>query len=288
MFVFVLNIHHPHSIQITCPGVYLCSRNRDVELTVSTLHTHHKSATMPPTFPLCVHQTFTVEQRTDKIDNGRTDSNRLTLASLHRYIADAPVTFTLWHCSRRLAHVTAKLTDLINGGKRAHIIMQPSNCFPGSIAPLLEVSASMELLTPCTCCGGQTAFNSIAETAVKSMRCVDREAARSCSMSSVDVEKCALPMRQRPVCHGRPTTATEATKCAANDQRCEAALLNVDFVCDRCQNACSARSGPLPPRPENPQSMVSDISLWLQAIHPASCAACVEYREYFGDVTAFL
>lgn len=241
---------------------------------------------MPPIFPLCVHQTFTVEQSTDTIGNDRTDSNRLTLASLNRFIASAPITFALWHCSRRLAHATTSLADLINSGKRTHIIMQPSHCFPGSIAPRLEASASMELLTPCTCCGGQSAVDSMAEAAIKSMRfdAVDR-AARSCSMLSEDFEKCVLPMRQRPVCHGRPTTATKATKCAANWQRSEAALLNVDFVCNRCQNACSTRSVPSPRLAEKMQSIGSDISLWLQAIHPANCAICVEYREYFGDVT---
>lgn len=219
------------------------------------------------------------------------DTNRLTLDSLQRRIASAAVTFTLWHCSQRLAHVTTRMSDLTNVGRRAPILMQPSYCFPGSIAPCLEARASVELVTSCNCCGGQAAVSAVstnadAEKSDRPKRC-DVEHCRSESASGASVHgcTCALPMRQRPVCHGRPTKSTTTTTAssAKNGWQNNAALSNVvDFVCARCQSACSTHSSP--PQTAKPATETSDFSLWLQSVHPTNCAICAEYREYFGDV----
>lgn len=47
--------------QITCPGVWLCQNNGDVELSITALGYTFSGKPLKPRFPLCYHEKFTMD-----------------------------------------------------------------------------------------------------------------------------------------------------------------------------------------------------------------------------------
>ncbi|XP_037032041.1 uncharacterized protein LOC119071280 [Bradysia coprophila] len=137
---------------ITCPGVWLCQNNGDVELSIAALGYTFSGKPQKPRFPLCYHEKFTM-------DGYFSDVN--SVEELEKALNDEQINFTLWQKGRRLAYYLNRIGVILNytGCMNNNfatidnaIIMTKGSCFPGTISPKIEYTASIEFNTKCMQC----------------------------------------------------------------------------------------------------------------------------------------
>ncbi|XP_011867474.1 PREDICTED: spermatogenesis-associated protein 6 [Vollenhovia emeryi] len=130
---------------VTCPGVWLCP-NGKVALRINTLDSCAETHRISPIFPLLFHDKFTF---------GKIFARRISLTELQSALEQEFLYAELiqWAtpASRgiTLATFETNLTDLLYpapcfkgllAGVDIDLLMEPTKCFPGIIAPKIEVS----------------------------------------------------------------------------------------------------------------------------------------------------
>lgn len=137
-----LNVH-----AVTCPGVWLCP-NGKVALRIDTLDSRAESHPVRPIFPLLFHEQFTF----DKIFARRISLTELQSALEREFLYAELIQWASPTASHRgivLATFETNLADLLYptpcfkgllAGVDIDLLMEPSKCFPGIIAPKIEVS----------------------------------------------------------------------------------------------------------------------------------------------------
>lgn len=113
------------------------------------------------------------------------------------------IEFALWQNGRRLAYYTGRMGILLDrtvpGQQTTHstetdLIMKPSSCFPGTIAPKIELLASIDIIETCRSCKSYV------------FRTLRRPVSRQFDNDSKPEKVKPLDIRQlhqRPVCHSR-------------------------------------------------------------------------------------
>ncbi|KMQ89267.1 spermatogenesis-associated protein 6-like isoform x2 protein [Lasius niger] len=136
----------PQSSQVTCPGVWLCPSGK-VALRIDALDFCAESRRINPIFPLLFHDRFTFS----KIF-ARTASLAELQRTLEREFLYAELIQWTTPAHRRgitLATFEINLADLLYpapcfkgllAGVDVDLLMEPTKCFPGIIAPKIEVS----------------------------------------------------------------------------------------------------------------------------------------------------
>lgn len=133
---------------MTCPGVCLCPSG-DVELSLTCLQYHFRTAPKSPRFPILLHETFTV--------NGFYREYFARREEFERMLSAEPLECNLWQNGRRLAHFKGPLINLLDSdsvrtlrssgnGFPCDLILKPSTCFPGIIGPKCVMRVEMDVV----------------------------------------------------------------------------------------------------------------------------------------------
>lgn len=141
------------------------------------------------------------------------------------YVASENIEIILWQNSRRLAYYIGKIRDILHwehcnetfaANVHNEILMIPAKCFPGSIAPKLELSVRICIKEKCSNCRMMV----MTEKTLKPKDICDTNETggrkfRSCSNCSQTKQSISgyesggdhrseKYFRQRSVCHSRP------------------------------------------------------------------------------------
>ncbi|XP_012220626.2 spermatogenesis-associated protein 6 [Linepithema humile] len=134
---------HVHAV--TCPGVWLCP-NGKVALRIDTLDRREESRQVSPIFPLLFHDRFTfskVFSRTVSLaELQRTLEQELLYAELIQWVTPGDRGIIMATFETNLADLlypTSYFKGLL-AGVDVDLLMEPTKCFPGIIAPKIEVS----------------------------------------------------------------------------------------------------------------------------------------------------
>lgn len=182
-------------------------RGGDVELTLVSLGYNFRASPMEPKFPLCFHEKFYIEGAYTNVENitvlGKilcnSDSNLFynTYFEISLFIlANEPIDIALWQQGRRLAYYSGKLGPLLQlhscdasteSRVDTDLIMTRANCFPGSIAPKIQLSVRTQIVDKCLSC--KVSFS-------RSLKRPYQSVSESHLNPSVQTFR-----RQKPVCH---------------------------------------------------------------------------------------
>ncbi|XP_069703288.1 uncharacterized protein [Periplaneta americana] len=144
MSVKSMNVYVELDIQaVTCPGVWLCP-NGKIALKIFMFETSARTSHLPPVFPLLYHQKFIFQ---------KTFSNVRYLADLQHLFGKEFLYTELVQCSGSTGVVLASFettvfellypSPCVKGliaGVDVDLLMEPTSCFPGILAPKIEIS----------------------------------------------------------------------------------------------------------------------------------------------------
>ncbi|KAJ6629750.1 hypothetical protein Bhyg_16393 [Pseudolycoriella hygida] len=244
---------------ITCPGVWLCQKSGDVELSIATLGYTFAGRPLKPRFPLCYHEKFSM----DGYFSGVT-----SVLELEKALDEEQISFTLWQKGRRLAYHVNKIGVILNytgclNGKFAitdnAIIMSRASCFPGTISPKIEYTASIKFMTECMRCSRGMPRESFRER---------RNIANLCEKRNISNEKNV--MRQNPVCH---THAKQKHRWRRNKD-----------VDNRCEEMCNENNDHRNTNNGSELQTTVQQSEFFGSIHSEKeCCICLKYSSIFDS-----
>ncbi|KAJ4439656.1 hypothetical protein ANN_07784 [Periplaneta americana] len=144
MSVKSMNVYVELDIQaVTCPGVWLCP-NGKIALKIFMFESSARTSHLPPVFPLLYHQKFIFQ---------KTFSNVRYLADLQHLFGKEFLYTELVQCSGSTGVVLASFettvfellypSPCVKGliaGVDVDLLMEPTSCFPGILAPKIEIS----------------------------------------------------------------------------------------------------------------------------------------------------
>ncbi|KAL5282568.1 hypothetical protein ACFFRR_005585 [Megaselia abdita] len=116
-------------LQITCPGVWLCT-NGFLEITIKCMGHFFKSSLFEPKFPVFCYQRFYIEGRLESVS---------CYHELHEILKTEKFEISLWQNGRRLAFYNGRINDILMRDN-IEIIMTTNRSFPGIVGPKLQVS----------------------------------------------------------------------------------------------------------------------------------------------------
>lgn len=103
-----------------------------------------RSKAIPSRFPLFVHETF-------KMEGNYKDILDVSTNTIEQLLCNEPIDFALWQNGRRLAHYTDRLGRILHhnghGTVTIELIMIPSSCFPGRLAPKLKMQTFCDIVS---------------------------------------------------------------------------------------------------------------------------------------------
>ncbi|XP_014483271.1 PREDICTED: uncharacterized protein LOC106748869 [Dinoponera quadriceps] len=186
---------------VTCPGVWLCP-NGKVALRIDILNSCAESRRISPIFPLLFHDRFAFSKVFTRI---------ISLAELQRTLEQEFLYVELiqWVTANgrgvTLATFETNLADLLYpapcfkgllAGVDVDLLMEPTKCFPGIIAPKIEVSTKTvveEVPSPCD--------TSMSKCYVVNPKMINSKQTATCGQRKRPVKGI---IRQRRVCHTKP------------------------------------------------------------------------------------
>lgn len=130
---------------VTCPGVWLCP-NGKVALRINTLNSCTESRRISPIFPLLLHDKFTFSKIFTRIvsltELQHTLEREFLYAELIQWITPVGRGIVLATFEINLADLLypAPCFKGLLAGVDVDLLMEPTKCFPGIIAPKIEVS----------------------------------------------------------------------------------------------------------------------------------------------------
>ncbi|KAJ9587587.1 hypothetical protein L9F63_018969, partial [Diploptera punctata] len=145
MSVKLFNVNIELDIQaVTCPGVWLCP-NGNVVLKVYIFGSIAKTSTLKPIFPLLYHQKFIFTKTLNSVHNladvQYVLSKELLYAELIQYCGCQGTVLATFETSLlQLLYPSPCLRKGLIAGVDVNLLMEPTRCFPGILAPKIEVS----------------------------------------------------------------------------------------------------------------------------------------------------
>ncbi|EFN77968.1 Uncharacterized protein C9orf68-like protein, partial [Harpegnathos saltator] len=195
---------------VTCPGVWLCP-NGKVALRMDTLNSRAESRRISPIFPLLFHDRFAFSKVFARI---------VSLAELQRaleqeFLYAELIQWVTTTTSRGiiLATFETNLADLLYpapcfkgllAGVDVDLLMEPTKCFPGIIAPKIEVSTKTvveEVLGPCD--------TSMSKCYVVNPKMINSKQTATCGQTKRSVKGI---IRQRRVCHTKSKPRSQSCR----------------------------------------------------------------------------
>ncbi|XP_032679630.1 spermatogenesis-associated protein 6 [Odontomachus brunneus] len=218
---------------VTCPGVWLCP-NGKVALLINTLNSCVESQRISPIFPLLFHDRFTFSKVFTRIasltDLQRTLEQEFLHAELIQWVTMTGRGITLATFETNLADLLypAPCFKGLLAGVDIDLLMETTKCFPGIIAPKIEVSTKTvveEVLSP--------SDTSMSKCYVVNPKMINSKQTTTCDQRKRPVKGI---IRQRRVCH---------TKSKLRSQSCRPYRQRSSSVDDshRCRCITSHRTG---------------------------------------------
>ncbi|XP_011647616.1 spermatogenesis-associated protein 6 isoform X1 [Pogonomyrmex barbatus] len=134
-----------NAVQVTCPGVWLCS-NGKVALQINALDSYAESRRISPIFPLLFHDKFTFSKIFTRVislaELQCTLEQEFLYAKLIQWVTPASRGIILATFETNLADLLypAPCFKGLLAGVDIDLLMESTKCFPGIIAPKIEIS----------------------------------------------------------------------------------------------------------------------------------------------------
>lgn len=199
---------------VSCPGVWLC-QNGDVMLRIEMLGILKHTKRVEPTFPLLFHEQFSFRKAFPSIGTLRDLQDELKKRSIHldltQWCIDGLKTIVLASFKGSLSDVLypSPLDKSLMAGVDVDLLMETTKCFPGIIAPKVEISTRVviEEMTNYPASG----YNRLLNPVTISSKKLSKKASESLILPKSAEEKKTYDNReiqtqkkiQKPVCHAK-------------------------------------------------------------------------------------
>ncbi|CAL1681339.1 unnamed protein product [Lasius platythorax] len=260
---------------VTCPGVWLCPSGK-VALRIDALDFCAESRRINPIFPLLFHDRFTFS----KIF-ARTASLAELQRTLEREFLYAELIQWTTPAHRRgitLATFEINLADLLYpapcfkgllAGVDVDLLMEPTKCFPGIIAPKIEVSTKTIVEEVSGSC----------DTSMSKCYVVDPKMINSKQTTCGERRRPVKGIiRQRRVCHTKPRSQScrpyrQRSSSVGDSHHCD----NTSHLVDQCYHSVRKDSRPCVRR-QAEADVIRDDNIHVTD----NCPVCLKYNCYFS------